>query len=148
MELSIVEQRYRAVLEVQTGEPVVEVAARTGVSRQTIHSWLARYAEVGLVGLEDRSRRPRGCAHQASAEVEALVCELHRPTPRGLVAARPGRLAANPSSSTSVVLRRPAGLPLCPRASRRASGVTAAERQRQRSARALAGARAARSGSP
>jgi hypothetical protein len=33
VELSIVEQRYRAVLAVQAGEPVVEVAARTGVSR-------------------------------------------------------------------------------------------------------------------
>ncbi|MFG2063852.1 IS481 family transposase [Micromonospora sp. NPDC048871] len=80
--MSIVEQRYRAVLAVQAGEPVVEVAARTGVSRQTIHSWLARYAEVGLAGLEDGSRRPRGCAHQASAEVEALVCELRRHHPR------------------------------------------------------------------
>ncbi|WP_408631933.1 IS481 family transposase [Micromonospora palythoicola] len=80
--MSVVEQRYRAVLAVQAGEPVVEVAARTGVSRQTVHSWLARYAEVGLVGLEDRSRRPHGCAHQASAEVEALVCELRRHHPR------------------------------------------------------------------
>ncbi|MER5336847.1 IS481 family transposase [Micromonospora sp. NPDC002717] len=82
VELSIVEQRYRAVLAVQAGEPVVEVAARTGVSRQTIHSWLARYAEAGLVGLENRSRRPQGCAHQASPEVEALVCELRRHHPR------------------------------------------------------------------
>ncbi|WP_262285552.1 IS481 family transposase [Micromonospora sp. MA102] len=80
--MSIVEQRYRAVLAVQAGEPVVEVAARIGVSRQTIHSWLARYAEVGLAGLEDRSRRPQGCAHQAPAEVEALVCELRRLHPR------------------------------------------------------------------
>ncbi|KAB1159199.1 IS481 family transposase [Micromonospora sp. AMSO12t] len=82
VELSIVEQRYRAVLAVQAGDPVVEVAARIGVSRQTVHSWLARYAEVGLAGLEDRSRRPQGCAHQASAEVEALVCELRRQHPR------------------------------------------------------------------
>nr|WP_245730124.1 IS481 family transposase [Micromonospora pallida] len=37
---------------------------------------------MGLAGLEDRSRRPRGCAHQASAEVEALVCELRRHHPR------------------------------------------------------------------
>ncbi|MFI6333264.1 IS481 family transposase, partial [Micromonospora chersina] len=69
-------------IALQAGEPVVEVAARTGVSRQTIHSWLARYAEVGLAGLEDRSRRPQGCAHQAPAEVEALVCELRRHHPR------------------------------------------------------------------
>ncbi|MEV6518543.1 IS481 family transposase [Micromonospora chalcea] len=82
MELSIVEQRYRAVLSVQAGDPVVEVAARVGVSRQTVHAWLARYAEAGLAGLQDRSRRPRGCAHQAPPEVEALVCELRRHHPR------------------------------------------------------------------
>ncbi len=41
----------------------------------------------------------------------------------------------------------PSGLPAL-RASRRASGVTAAERQRQRLARAQAAARAARSGPP
>ncbi|WP_433393956.1 IS481 family transposase [Micromonospora sp. KLBMP9576] len=80
--MSIVEQRYRAVLAVQAGDPVVEVAARMGVSRQTVHSWLARYAEAGLAGLEDRSRRPQRCAHQASPEVEALVCELRRHHPR------------------------------------------------------------------
>jgi transposase InsO family protein len=82
VELSIVEQRYRAVLAVRDGDPVVEVAARVGVSRQTVHAWLARYDEVGLAGLEDRSRRPNGCAHQASPEVEALVCELRRHHPR------------------------------------------------------------------
>ncbi|MEU8189226.1 IS481 family transposase, partial [Micromonospora carbonacea] len=80
--MSIVEQRYRAVLSVRAGDPVVEVAARVGVSRQTVHTWLARYAESGLAGLEDRSRRPQGCAHQASPEVEALVCELRRHHPR------------------------------------------------------------------
>ncbi|MFD6607277.1 helix-turn-helix domain-containing protein [Micromonospora chalcea] len=67
--LSIVEQRYLAVLAVQAGEPVVEMAVRPGVSRQFVHSWLARCDEVGLAGLEDRSHRPRGYAHQASAEV-------------------------------------------------------------------------------
>ncbi|MEV4690430.1 helix-turn-helix domain-containing protein [Micromonospora echinospora] len=63
------EQRYLAALAVQAGEPVVEVAARTGVARQFVHSWLARCDEVVLAGLEDRSHRPRGYAHQASAEV-------------------------------------------------------------------------------
>jgi transposase InsO family protein len=82
MELSKVEQRYRAVLAVQAGSRVNEVAWQLGVSRQSVHTWLARYAEAGLAGLEDRTRRPDGCAHQASAEVEAAVCELRRGHPR------------------------------------------------------------------
>nr|WP_239136199.1 IS481 family transposase [Dactylosporangium siamense] len=80
--MSKVEQRYRAVLAVQAGERVGEVAQRLGVSRQSVHTWLNRYAEAGLAGLEDRSRRPDSCAHQASPEVEAAVCELRRAHPR------------------------------------------------------------------
>jgi transposase len=80
--MSIVEQRYQAVLAVLAGDPVIEVAAKVGVSRQSLHAWLRRYADEGLAGLQDRSRRPDGCAHQASAEVEALVCELRRHHPK------------------------------------------------------------------
>jgi transposase InsO family protein len=82
VELSKVEQRYQAVLAVRAGESVVAVAARMGVSRQSVHAWLMRYAEAGLVGLADRSRRPDSCPHQASPEVEAAVCELRRDHPR------------------------------------------------------------------
>ena len=82
VELSIVEQRYQAVLAVKAGDPVIEVAARVGVSRQSLHSWVSRYDETGLAGLQDRSRRPDSCPHQAPPEVEAAVCELRRDHPR------------------------------------------------------------------
>lgn len=80
--LSVVEQRYRAVLAVLAGATVTEVAARLGVSRQTVSGWKPRYGASGLAGLADRSRRPASCPHQASAEVEAAVCELRREHPR------------------------------------------------------------------
>ncbi|WP_438817366.1 IS481 family transposase [Streptomyces actuosus] len=80
--MSVVEQRYRAVLAVLAGATVTEVAARLGVSRQTVSGWKSRYAASGLAGLADRSRRPASCPHQASAEVEAAVCELRRKHPR------------------------------------------------------------------
>lgn len=80
--MSIVERRYQAVLAVLAGDPVVDVAEKVGVSRQSVHTWLRRYAEEGLPGLQDRSRRPDSCAHQASPEVEALVCELRRHHPK------------------------------------------------------------------
>lgn len=57
VELSVVEQRYRAVLAVLAGESVIEVAAQVGVSRPTVHAWLARYRDEGLGGLVDRSQR-------------------------------------------------------------------------------------------
>jgi transposase InsO family protein len=82
VELSVVEQRYRAVLEAAAGVPVTEVAARYEVSRQSVHAWIARYREGGLSGLADRPRRPDTCPHQVSAEIEAAVCELRREHPR------------------------------------------------------------------
>jgi transposase len=82
VELSVVEQRYRAVLAVLAGESVTRVAAEVGVSRQTVHGWLPRYREQGLGGLMDRSHRPGSCPHRALAEVEVVVCELRREHPR------------------------------------------------------------------
>jgi len=82
VELSVVEQRYRAVLDVAAGVPVTEVAERFGVSRQSVHAWVRRYEQGGLGGLMDRSHRPESCPHQVSAEVEAAVCELRREHPR------------------------------------------------------------------
>jgi transposase len=49
-ELSVTEQRYRAVLEVMAGISVTEVAERYGVSRQSVHAWLARYRDEGSDG--------------------------------------------------------------------------------------------------
>ena len=41
VELGVVEQRYRGVLEVlDEGVPVTMVAQRYGVARQTVHEWL------------------------------------------------------------------------------------------------------------
>ena len=76
------EQRYRAVLEVQAGVPVIEVAERFGVSRQAVHRWVRWYRDEGLDGLSDRSHRPHAHPAQTSLEVEAAICELRRNHPR------------------------------------------------------------------
>jgi transposase len=81
-ELSVAEQRYQAVLAViSDGLSIAQVASRVGVSRQTLHSWLARYEAEGLDGLVDRSHRPVSCPHQMPAEVEAVLLELRRSRP-------------------------------------------------------------------
>lgn len=67
VEMSVMEQRYRAVQDVLAGSTVTDVAERFGVSRE---------------GLADRSSRPRSSPGQTPPEVEALICELRRNHPR------------------------------------------------------------------
>jgi transposase len=81
-ELTVAEQRYQAVLAViSDGLSISQVAEKVGVSRQTLHAWLARYEAEGLEGLVDRSHRPASCPHQMPAVVEAALLELRRSRP-------------------------------------------------------------------
>src|SRR6266581_1658101 len=80
-ELSVTEQRYKAVLAViAEGRTVTQVARDWDVARQTVHVWLERYEADGLEGLANRSHRPAHCPHQMPAPVEArlLALELAR----------------------------------------------------------------------
>jgi transposase len=80
--LGVVEQRYQAVLEVvNQGTTVTEAATRAGVTRQTMHRWLRRYAASGLSGLADGPTKPESCPHQKPGVVEARIAELRREHP-------------------------------------------------------------------
>ncbi len=82
VELGVVELRYQAVLEVVgQGATVTDVAVRFGVTRQTVHRWLRRYASGGLAGLADGTAKPLSCPHQMSPVVEARIVELRRSNP-------------------------------------------------------------------
>ncbi|HNM92801.1 MAG TPA: helix-turn-helix domain-containing protein, partial [Mycobacterium sp.] len=108
-ELSVSEQRYQAVLAViGDGLSVSQVASEVGVSRQTVHAWLARYEAEGLEGLADRSHRPVSCPHQMPAVVEAAVLELRRSRPYWgprRLAFELGRRGVGPVPSESAVYR-------------------------------------------
>ncbi len=82
VELKLVEQRYRAVIDVLDGMSVTDVAQRNGVSRQSVHTWLRRYANGGMAALADKSSRPERCPHQMAPVIEARVVELRRAHPR------------------------------------------------------------------
>jgi transposase InsO family protein len=112
-ELSVAEQRYQAAMAViADGLSVSQVAEKVGVSRQTLHTWLARYEAEGLDGLKDRSHRPVRCPHQMPAQVEALLLELRRSHrywgPRRLVRelAKRGVMAPPSASAAYRALRR------------------------------------------
>ena len=86
--ISVAEQRYQAVLAViSDGLSISQVASKVGVSRQTVHAWLARYAAEGLEGLKDRSHRPARCPHQmlAAAQLHPGLITQVVPSPFGLV---------------------------------------------------------------
>src|SRR5215469_2053035 len=108
VELSVMEQRYHAVMEVVSGAPVIEVARRYGVSRQAVHGWLGRYEREGLTGLADHSHRPAHQPRQLDAEIEALICQLRgahqRWGPRRLLFEL-GKAGMSPLPSRSTIYR-------------------------------------------
>src|SRR3984893_2385671 len=81
-EMSVTEQRYKAVLAViRAGRTVSEEATDWCVSRLRMHRWLARYEGDGLEGLNNRSHRPAQSPHQMAPAVEAMVLEMRRSHP-------------------------------------------------------------------
>jgi transposase InsO family protein len=109
VELSKLEQRYDAVLGViRDGYSVKEVAEAYGVSRQSVHAWLARYEKGGLPALADRSHKPRHSPLQMPARTEARVLELRRAHPSwGQVRLQHqlAREGADPVPSVSAIYR-------------------------------------------
>ncbi len=82
VELSVVEQRYQAVLAViRDGVSIVQMAHRFDVSRQAVHRWLRWYEAQGLAALADRSHRPPTCSHQMDPTVAVWVLEARRRNP-------------------------------------------------------------------
>ena len=81
-EMSVAEQRYQAVLAViSAGETITDVAARFSVSRQSVHTWLAKYEAGGIENLSNGSHRARSCPHQMPPATEVLVEQLRRAHP-------------------------------------------------------------------
>ncbi|MGH9021335.1 MAG: IS481 family transposase [Acidimicrobiales bacterium] len=65
------------------GWPPSHAAAMAGVSRPTVYKWLRRFADEGLVGLNDRPSRATRCPHRTSPEIEAAIVEARRASRRG-----------------------------------------------------------------
>src|SRR5438445_4221184 len=70
--------RYLVEAVVLERRSVSELARRHGVSRFWIYKLLKRFHEGGFPALEPRSLRPRTCAHQTAASVQAEILQLRQ----------------------------------------------------------------------
>lgn len=81
-ETSPVEQRERFIADDQRGHySRAELCERYGISRKTGYKWLARHADEGRTGLQDRSHAPHTCPHGMPPEVAELICFARRQHP-------------------------------------------------------------------
>ena len=76
-ESQILNVRTEFVLRVFEGKvPFNELCKQYGISRKTGYKWKERFLELGLEGLNDRSRRPESSPSQASEDVVCKIVKL------------------------------------------------------------------------
>ena len=81
--VSLVELKLGVLSEAErSGETVAEVCRRRGVSRASYYRYRRRYLAEGVVGLEERSRRPLGSPSRIDPGLELAICELRTRHPR------------------------------------------------------------------
>lgn len=73
------DERARFVFEAErTDQSFSELCRRYCISRPTGYKWIRRHQEEGLLGLEDRSHRPRSCPHAIDEQIECRIVELRK----------------------------------------------------------------------
>jgi len=75
-------EKERFSVLAQTGRfTISELCKDFGISRKTGHKYLQRYQADGLIGLKERSRRPKNCPHATVESVEKLILMERRKHP-------------------------------------------------------------------
>ena len=111
------EQRVDFVREYESGYfTMTELAAQYGISRKTGYKWLGRHDTEGVLGLQNRSRRPRHSPQATDAALVATLIALRKRHPHWgakkllTVAARRAPTAAWPCPSTVATHLKAQGL--------------------------------------
>ena len=124
-ETCAMDERMRFVIECQSEElSMAELCRQYEISRKTGYKWLARAAQAGLEGCQDRSRAPLHHPNQVTAEVEQAILAMRaaHPTwgPKKLLRRLQEQDARTdwPARSTMAELLRRKGL-ACPQKVRR-----------------------------
>lgn len=81
-ETTTMSERKEFIQRIQEGDANISAVCREfGISRPTGYKWLKRYAEAGMEGLQNQSRRPHRSPTQTSSEVEAAIIRVRRQHP-------------------------------------------------------------------
>src|SRR3954463_4579837 len=77
-------ERARFLLAIADGHRPSQVARVMGVCRPTVYTWIRRFNERGLQGLEDRPRSGRPHTYTAEQRAEVIAAALSDPKGLGL----------------------------------------------------------------
>src|SRR4051794_31688350 len=77
-------ERARILLAIADGRRPSQVARDLGVCRPTVYTWIHRFNDRGLAGLEDRPRTGRPPTYTAEQRAEVLAAALSDPKGLGL----------------------------------------------------------------
>ena len=75
------DERLKFIARLLDGDKMAGLCREFGVSRKTGYKILARYNEIGLDGLTDRSRRPYRHANQLPFQIETQIVRLKQDKP-------------------------------------------------------------------
>ena len=77
-------ERARILLAIADGRRPVQVARDLDVCKPTVYTWIHRFNDRGLAGLEDRPRAGRPPTYTAEQRAEVLAAALSDPKGLGL----------------------------------------------------------------
>src|ERR1700740_431912 len=80
-ECNPMDERLKFIARLLDAETVAELCREFAISRKTGYKILARYNEIGLDGLTDRSRRPYRHANQLPFQIETQIVRLKQDKP-------------------------------------------------------------------
>jgi transposase len=54
---------------------ITALSQKYGISRPTVYKWLSRYEQLGINGLQEQSRAPKGCPHRTDKAILDIVVQ-------------------------------------------------------------------------
>jgi transposase InsO family protein len=79
---TVMEQRLELVrLANQPGSNISSLSKRFSVSRKVCYKWIKRFAESGIIGLKDKSRKPHYSPNKIKVAVEKKIINLRKKNP-------------------------------------------------------------------
>ena len=80
-ESNIMDERLKFVARMLDGEKMAGLCREFGISRKTGYKIWERYKDIGIEGLQDRSRRPYRHANQLPFQVERAILQIKQEYP-------------------------------------------------------------------